>query len=50
MCFYLFDIHIQGINNYRPKMMVMTEIPVNLKAKSKKNKKGKRNKIENKFI
>ena len=32
MCFYLFDIHMQGINNDRPKMMVMTEIPVNLKA------------------
>lgn len=43
MCFYLFDIHIQGINNDRPKMMVMTEIPVNLKA-TIGNCNGKRNK------
>ena len=49
MCFYLFDMHMQGINNDRPKMMVMIEIPVNLKA-TIGNCNGKRNKIENKFI
>lgn len=34
---------MQGINNDRPKMMVMTEIPVNLKA-TIGNCNGKRNK------